>query len=95
MFIFPPPLRSGVPFKTSLTLGSANVSATVTCGGSGLIIFVVYAIFNSAFLVGSLASNEISVVEDSLLRGVMISFADYSKNYPALLLENCIYGVLK
>ena len=51
------------------------MSASVTCGGSGLNIFMVYAILNSAFLVGSIASNEISVVEGGYLRSVMISFA--------------------
>ena len=45
------------------------------CGGSGLSLFMVSAIFNSAFIVEFPASNEISVVEGGALRSVMISFA--------------------
>ena len=48
------------------------MSASGTCGGSVLSIFLLSAIFNSAFIVGSTASNEISVVEGGALRSLMI-----------------------
>ena len=48
------------------------MSEGVSCGGSGLIILMVSAIFNNVFLVGSPDSNEISVVEGRALRSVMI-----------------------
>ena len=68
-------LRSIVPVKTSFTHCISTVSASGTCGGISLSIFMVSAIFNIVFLVGSPASNEISVVEGGSLRSVMISFA--------------------
>ena len=63
-----------IPLKRFLTLGSATVSASGTCGGSISSIFMVYAIFNIEFLVESTASNEIPVVEGGALNNVMISF---------------------
>ena len=50
------------------------MSASGNCGGSDSNIFILSAIFNSAFLVGSTYSNEIVVVEGGALRSVMISF---------------------
>ena len=50
------------------------MSESGTCGGSGLSLFMVYSILNSAFLVGFPASNEISIVEGIALRSVIISF---------------------
>ena len=75
MLIFPSTLRIVVPVKTSFVLGSATVSASGTCCGIGSILFMVSSIFNSEFIVGSPASNEISVVECGALRSLMISFA--------------------
>ena len=74
MLIFFSALRSGVPVKTSFTLGITTVSASRTCGGSSSSQFMVYAIFNSKFIVGYPDSNEISVVEDGALRSVMSNF---------------------
>ena len=48
------------------------MSEGVTCGGSGLGLLMVSAIFNNSSLVGSTASNEISVVEGGAPRSVMI-----------------------
>ena len=79
MSIPPCTLGSGASIKNYFTLVSATVSESVTCGGSGLSILMVYKIFNSSFLVGSTASNKISVVEVGAMRSVMISFADCFK----------------
>ena len=82
-----------IPLKRFLTLGSATVSASGTCGGSISSIFMVYAIFNSAFLFGSPASNKISAAECGALRILMISVAACFFNIPTLLLEKGIHGV--
>ena len=74
MLIPPSTLVSGDPVKTPFTLRSATVSASGTCGSSVSSLFMVSAIFNSAFIVGSPASNEIYVVEGGALRSVMVSF---------------------
>ena len=75
MLIFSSTLRSGYPVKKYFTIGSTTVSESGTCGGSGLSLFMVYSILNSAFLVGYPASNEIASVEGGAQRSVMISFA--------------------
>ena len=75
MLIFSSTLGSGDTIKYSFTLVSATVYESVTAVGSGLSIFMVSAIFNSAFLVGYPASDEFSIVEGGALRSEMISFA--------------------
>ena len=54
---------------------------------------MVSAIFNSAFIVGYPASNEIYVVEGKALISAMISFAVCFKIIPTLLLEKGIHRV--
>ena len=57
VLISPCNLRSGTSVKTYFTLRSDTVSDGVACGGIVSIILMVYAILNSAFLVGYPASN--------------------------------------
>ena len=75
MLVSPAALGIFDPVKISFALISDTVSSSGTCGGGGLILFMVSAILNSAFLVGYLASNKISVVEGVTLRSAMISFS--------------------
>ena len=75
MLFFPSTLQSGDPVKTSFTLGSYTLYTSAIYGGSGLSILMVSAIFNSTFLAGYPAFNEISIVKGGALRSVMISFA--------------------
>ena len=82
MLIFSCTLRSDTSIKTSFALGSDTVSGGFTCGGLVLNIVLVSAIFNNEFLVGSLSSDKIEVVEGGSLNSVTLLFADCFKNLP-------------
>ena len=72
MLTFSCTLGGGTSINFFFTPRNNTVSEGVTCGGSGLGLLMVSAIFNNSSLVGSTASNEISVVEGGAPRSVMI-----------------------
>ena len=68
------------------------MSAGDTCGGSGSSLFIVSAIFNSAFIVGYPASNGISILEGGALKRLNIPFAACLKKFQLYFWKSLFMG---